>query len=98
MDPAAFAAHFQRIRQWKEAQVRAIQEKKEPHQRSEDGFLARLAKKVRDSLEIRIRNFRIRYADRRSTADGVSGPPLLSFNEIIAVRWPQNRSEATSRC
>jgi hypothetical protein len=78
MDPAAFAAHFQRIRQWKESQVRAIQEKKDPHQRSEDGFLARLAKKVRDSLEIRIRNFRIRYADRRSTADGVGSPLLRS--------------------
>ena len=71
LDPSGFAAHFERIRQWKESQVRAIQEKKEPHQRSEDGFLARLAKKVRDSLQIRIRNFRIRYADRRSTTDEV---------------------------
>jgi hypothetical protein len=92
MDPAAFAAHFQRIRQWKESQVRAIQEKKEPNQRSEDGFLARLAKKVRDSLEIRIRNFRIRYADRRSTAAGVSAPLLRACGEISAPRQSQSCS------
>ncbi len=72
MDPSEYAAHFERIRCWKESQARAIQERAEPDQRAEDGFLSRLARKVRQSLHIRIRNFRIRYADRRSSEEGVS--------------------------
>jgi hypothetical protein len=100
LDPSAFPAHFERIRQWKESQVRAIQEKKEPHQRNEDGFLARLAKKVRDSLEIRIRNFRIRYADRRSTTDEVRAVckdiecPSGSGLMIVRYRSPSSSASA----
>ena len=72
LDPSELPAHFERIRKWKDSQIRAIHEKREPHHRSEDGFLSRLAKKVRDSLQIKIHNFSIRYSDRRSSDSNVS--------------------------
>lgn len=67
MDPADFAAHFERIRKWKEAQVHAIQEAAEGGGgRAAGGFLARLGKKIRENLQIHINDFRIEYIDRRT--------------------------------
>ncbi len=73
MDPKDYAAHFERIRAWKESQVHAIEERQEGSQRKGAGFLARLAKKVRDNLQIHIFNFQIRWKDVRW--EGVSPPP-----------------------
>lgn len=86
MDPADYAAHFERIRVWKESQVHVIQEKKEGGDRRASGFLARLAKKVRDNLQIHVHTFQIRWHDGRAQSDGVSSIPSLCWTTCSARR------------
>ena len=52
------------------AQVHAIREREDGGSSTSTGFLARLAKKIRDNLEIHITNFRVNVVDNRSPHDG----------------------------
>ena len=51
-------------------QVHAIRESQDGGGSKSTGFLARLAKKIRDNLEIHIKNFRVNIVDNRSPRDG----------------------------
>ena len=51
-------------------QVHAIREREDGGGSKTSGFLALLAKKIRDNLEIHIKNFRVNVADVRSPEDG----------------------------
>ena len=50
--------------------VHAIQERESGGGERSTGFLARLAKKIRDNLEIHIKNFHVNVVDARSPLDG----------------------------
>ena len=50
--------------------MHAIQERERGEGERSTGFLARLAKKIRDNLEIHIKNFHVNVVDARSPLDG----------------------------
>jgi len=83
--PSQFAAHFERIRLWKEGQVHAIQERESGGGERSTGFLARLAKKIRDNLEIHIKNFRVNVVDARSPGDGKAYRLELVLGSLVAT-------------
>ena len=49
------------------------------------GFLARLAKKIRDNLEIHIKNFRVNVVDARSPDDGKAYKLELVLGSLVAT-------------
>jgi len=59
-----------RHRRFFDVQVHAIREREDGDGATSTGFLARLAKKIRDNLEIHIKNFRVNVVDARDAQDG----------------------------
>ena len=83
--PSRLAAHFERIRLWKDGQVQGILQREEEGGAKASGFLARLAKKIRDNLEIHIKSFCVNVVDVRSPTDGKSYKLELVLGSLVAT-------------
>ncbi|EKX50324.1 hypothetical protein GUITHDRAFT_135471 [Guillardia theta CCMP2712] len=89
-----YASHFERIRIWKESQIHALNEKQEDGERKAPSFLARLAKKVRDNLQIHISNFRVNIIDKRASREGHKCFTLgIVLGSLVAMSASNNESK-----
>jgi len=97
--PSRLGAHLERIRLWKEGQVNGILQRDEDAGSRSTGFLARLAKKIRDNLEIHIKNFRVNVVDARSPDDGKAYKLELVLGSLVATsmdkKLPANDSPSS---
>eukprot|EP00960_Hanusia_phi_P059490 764183-Hanusia_phi.AAC.1 len=97
LSPEDYASHFERIRIWKESQIHAINEKQEDGARKAPSFLARLAKKVRDNLQIHISNFRVNIIDKRAEREGHQCFTLgLVLGSLVAMSASNDEGKGNS--